>query len=329
MDLVNYDLSVFTRIEAEFREFISRFQTIEPYFIPISALKGDNVVTHSGNMPWYRGPNLLEYLERVPVGNHVQRGSFRFPVQRVVRPDQEFRGYSGTIASGRIAPGDPVVVLPSGRKTSIDQIITFDGHLDEASAGQSVTFTLADEADIGRGDVIASLDAVPQVSTSIEATLVWLNDTPAELKKSYRLKHTTRQASAELKQISHRVDINSLDHQPAQTLEMNAIGVVQIETSKPLVFDEYSENRIMGSFILIDPATNATVAAGLINRAIQAAKERPNGSGPFTWRVENGSLLLTGLEGPHDDTHSQPIDDPEALAALSRLLDRLGLAASR
>src|SRR6266516_3464017 len=237
MDLVHYDQSVFTRIEAEFRHFISRFQSIEPYFIPISALKGDNVVTRSGRMPWFHGPNLLEYLERVPVGNRIQQASFRFPVQRVVRSNQEFRGYSGTITSGHIAPGDPVVVLPSGRKTNIDKIVAFDGDLDHSFAGQSVTVTLADEIDIIRGDMIASADDPPQISNWIEATLVWLSEVPAEVNKQYRLKHTTRQESANLKQISYRININTLNREPAQTLEMNAIAVVTIETGRPLTFD--------------------------------------------------------------------------------------------
>jgi sulfate adenylyltransferase large subunit len=324
MDLVRYDQSVFTRIEAEFRDFMSRFQSIQPFFIPISALKGDNVVTRSGRMPWFHGPSLLEHLERVKVGNRVQDAPFRFPVQRVVRPNPEFRGYSGTITSGHIAPGDPVVILPSGRRTHIDRIATFDGDLDHSSAGQSVTLTLTDEVDIIRGDMIASPEDAPQISNSIEATLVWLNEAPAELNKQYRLKHTTRQESANLKQISYRINVNTLDREPAQTLEMNAIAVVTIETGRPLTFDSYSRNRSTGSFILIDPATNATVAAGMINGA--ASLDEAGADAPpvqVRWHFENGSLLLSGVETLGANTGPSLIDDPEALDALERLLRRL------
>jgi sulfate adenylyltransferase large subunit len=326
MDLVHYDQSVFTRIEAEFREFVSGFQSIQPYFIPISALKGDNVVTRSHRMPWFHGPSLLEYLECVPVGNRIQHAPFRFPVQRVVRPDQEFRGYSGTITSGHIAPGDPVVILPSGRRTKIDKIVTFDGDPDHSVAGQSVTLTLADDIDIIRGDMIASLDDPPHTSNSIEATLVWLNETPAELNKQYRIKHTTRQESANLKQISYRINVNTLDHEPTKTLEMNAIGVATIETARPLIFDSYSQDRATGSFILIDPATNATVAAGMINGPTPVGEARASApSAQVTWQFANGSLLLSGIEANGTNAGPSLIDDPEALDALDRLLRRLQL----
>ncbi|MBV9081809.1 MAG: sulfate adenylyltransferase subunit CysN [Acidobacteriaceae bacterium] len=265
MDLVGYDQHVFNHIETDFRRFLSRFQSIEPYFVPISALAGDNVVTRSLNMKWFHGPSLLEYLERVPVGNRSQRAAFRFPVQRVVRPDQEFRGYAGTIASGHVRPGDRVTVLPSGRSTRVKNTITFDGNLNHAHAGQSVTITLEDDIDISRGDMIAPSDDLPDTATGIEATLVWLNATPAELNKRYRLKHTTTTQWADLKSIDYRVNINNLDREPADTLEMNAIGSVRIEIARPISFDPYPKNRATGSFILIDPATNATVAAGLIS----------------------------------------------------------------
>jgi sulfate adenylyltransferase large subunit len=324
MDLVDYDQSVFARIEAEFRHFTLRFKSIHPYFIPISALNGDNVVNRSIKMPWYEGSSLLEYLERVPVGSRVQQASFRFPVQRVVRPNQEFRGYSGNIASGHITPGHPVVILPSGRRTNVASIVTFDGDLGHGSAGQSVTVTLTDEIDIIRGDMIASADDPPQLSSSIEATLVWLSETPAEVNKHYRLKHTTRQQSAELKSISYRVDVNTLNHEQAETLEMNAIGVAVIETARPLTFDKYSNNRQTGSFILIDPATNATVAAGMINGAVSPTSSRARlASDQITWQVRDGSLLLSGLNGIGANTEASVIDDPEALDAFHRLLQRL------
>ncbi len=333
MDLVNFDRDVFDRIEADFRQFLQE-QSIQPYFVPISALTGDNVVTRSGNMPWFHGPSLLEYLETVPVGSRVYSQSFRFPVQRVVRPDQRFRGYAGTIASGRIGPGDPVVILPSGRKTTVEAITTFDGDLPSAGAMESVTLSLTDEVDIIRGDTIASADDPPPQSSFIAATAVWLSETPAQLGARYRLKHTTRQETAELKSIEHRININTLRHDSAQTLEMNEIGFLHLETARPLVFDPYTNNRITGSFILIDPVTNATVAAGLISGSYRAAA--PVKSIGFAWSFQGGALQITTddpgrkleLQAHPATGESEPIalDDPEALEALHHLLRRLKLS---
>ena len=264
MDLVNYEQKVFDHIETEFRAFLARFQSIEPYFVPISALAGDNVVAKGDKMPWFHGPALLDYLERVPVGNRAMRAPLRFPVQRVVRPNHEFRGYAGTIASGHVSPGTAVTILPSGRKTKVESLVTFDGDVREAHAGQSVTLTLEHDVDISRGDMIVTSDDPPETGTAIEATVVWLNETPAELNRRYRLKHTTSLQWADLKGIEYRLNINTLDRETSEKLEMNAIGVVRIETARPLAFDAYQKNRATGSFILIDPATNATVAAGMI-----------------------------------------------------------------
>jgi hypothetical protein len=186
----------------------------------------------------------------------------------VVRPNHEFRGYAGTIASGHVQPGDAITILPSGRKSHVASIVTFDGDLDDAHAGQSVTITLEHEIDIARGDMIVSSDSLPETATAVEATVVWLNDAPAELNKRYRLKHTTSLQYADLKSIEYRLNINTLDREPSATLEMNAIGLVRIETARPISFDSYQKNRITGSFILIDPATNGTVAAGMIMRRV-------------------------------------------------------------
>ena len=328
MDLIGYDERVFARIEADFRRFLSQFKSIEPYFIPVSALKGDNVVSRSGNTRWYHGPSLLEYLERVPTGNRIQQAPFRFPVQRVLRSDQEVRAYAGTIASGHIAPGDPVIILPSGRKTSVREIVTFDGNLDCAVAGQSVTLTLRDEVDVIRGDMIAAPDDSPSISSSIDAILVWLNDVPAQANRRYRLKHTCRQEWAELKDFNHRININTLDHEPTEALEMNALGLVRIETAKPLIFDTYSKNRATGSFILIDPATNATVAAGMISRSESGRTIAGTSGAQVSWRFENGSLLLSGIETAGAEAKSSIVEDPEALDALNHLLQRLGLSIS-
>ena len=256
---------MFSKIEADFRHFLSRFQSIEPYFIPLSALEGDNVVSISKAMPWFQGVSLIEHLETVPVGRREENSPFRFPVQRVVRPDLDFRGYAGQIVSGVVRPGDSLTVVPSGHSARVKSIVTFDGELAEAHAPQSVTLTLDEEIDIVRGDVLSAEDSKPTVARAFDATVVWLNEQPLDPKKRYRLKHTSQQQWAEVKLIHHRVNINTLDHENVDTLEMNAIGVIRIETARPIYFDSYRQNRGTGSFILIDPVTNATVAAGMIS----------------------------------------------------------------
>jgi sulfate adenylyltransferase large subunit len=273
MDLVGYDQQVFAHIETEFRRFLLRFQAIEPHFVPISALAGDNVVTGSKNMAWFRGPSLLEYLETVPVGERRTRSAFRFPVQRVVRPNLDFRGYAGTVASGHVRTGDEITVLPSGRTSRVSRIVTFDGDRQEARTGESVTLTLEDDVDVSRGDLLAHPDELPETSTKLDATLVWLSEAPAEVGKRYRLKQTTSLQWADLQRIEYRTNINTLEREPVNTLEMNAIGAVHIETARPLAFDAYQVNRTTGSFILIDPATNGTIAAGLISGSGAIAKQ--------------------------------------------------------
>ncbi len=330
MDLVGYSEEVFRSIERDFREFLRPFRALEPFFLPVSALEGDNVVKRSSSMPWFAGPSLLEYLEEVPVQSSRGYKPFRFPVQRVVRPNQHFRGYAGTLASGEVSPGDPVVIFPSGRRTRVAEICTFDGDLDFASAGQSVTLTLEDETDIIRGDVIASAENAPQTGTALEATLVWLHERPAKLHSRYRLKHNTRQHWAELKSIEHRININTLQKEPTDTLEMNAIGLVRIETSRPVVFDPYVADRITGSFILIDPVTNATVAAGMIARAIEPSHNGAVLGSELTWRLVEGAVIFGSSEekfvAVNPSNAPQKIDDPEAADLLRRLLDRLEIS---
>ncbi len=274
MDLVDYDERVFRQIELDFQEFLAQFNSVKPYFIPISALVGDNVVTASDRMPWFTGQSLFDYLENVPVGLRSLRSGFRFPVQRVVRPNLDFRGYAGQIVSGAVSEGDAVVALPSGRRTRVKSIVTFDGNLSLAHAPQSVTLTLEDEIDIVRGDLIAKVDDLPAVTSLFDATVVWLNETPLDLKKRYRLKHTTHQEWADVRTIHHRLNINTLDHEPAETLEMNAIGMLRLETARPLYVDNYQQNRATGAFVLIDPVSNSTVAAGMITSAAAHSEER-------------------------------------------------------
>jgi sulfate adenylyltransferase subunit 1 len=268
MDAVGYDEAVFRTIESEYREFVGRVfsQQSAPhvYFLPISALEGDNVVRPSRNMAWFQGPSLLEFLESVPVHHRARGAAFRFPVQRVIRPDQDFRGYAGQIVSGSVRPGDGILALPSGRRSRVKSIETFDGQLEEAVAPMSVTLTLEDEVDISRGDMLASAQKPPDAARQFDASMVWLNEQPLDLSRPYVLKHTTQTMPAEVKAVKHRVNIKTLEHEPADRLEMNGIGVLRIETSRPIYFDAYTQNRFTGSLILIDPETNATVGAGMI-----------------------------------------------------------------
>jgi sulfate adenylyltransferase large subunit len=263
MDLVGYDRAVFERIRSEFGEFLERLDAPYATFIPISALHGDNVVTRSRNLPWYHGPSLLEHLETVEIDDPAVRAPFRLPVQRVIRPEQDFRGYAGQVASGSVRPGDEVTVLPSGRRTRVTRITTFDGDLEEAWAPQSIVLTLEDEIDISRGDLIAA-GHPPAASRSFEATLVWMNERPLDPGRRYLLKHTTQLVPGEIRAIRHRVNIGTLAGEPAGTLELNQIGVVEIDAVRPLFFDRYRENHRTGSFVVIDPETNATVGAGMI-----------------------------------------------------------------
>ncbi len=268
MDLVYYDEAVFRGIEEEFRGFLARLHAPHVYFLPISALEGENVVRRSRKMPWFEGPSLLEFLETAPVYNRVHTTAFRFPVQRVIRPDQTFRGYAGQIASGTIRPGEEIVALPSSRRSRVKSIETFDRPLDEAVAPMSVTLTLEDELDISRGDMIVSAQRVPDNARQFDANVVWLHEEPLDPSKTYLLKHTTQTIAAEVKAVRHRVNISTLQHESTDRLEMNAIGVLRIETSRPIYFDAYTHTRATGSFILIDPDSNATAGAGMILTAV-------------------------------------------------------------
>jgi sulfate adenylyltransferase large subunit len=268
MDAVGYDEAIFRAIETEFRGFVAQLvaQQMAPhvYFLPISALDGDNVVRPSRNMPWFAGPSLLEFLETVPVHHRARTTAFRFPVQRVIRPNQDFRGYAGQVVSGAIRPGDSILALPAGRRSRVKTIETFDGRLEEAVAPMSVTLTLEDQLDISRGDMLASPQKTPEVARQFDASVVWLSEQPLDLSRRYLLKHTAQTVQAEVKAVRHRVNIRTLQHEAADRLEMNAIGVLRIETSRPIYFDPYTQNRATGSLILIDPETNATVGAGMI-----------------------------------------------------------------
>jgi sulfate adenylyltransferase large subunit len=274
MDAVRYDEGVFRWIESEFGRFLDDLQVPAAYFLPISALVGDNVVTRSGNMPWFKGQSLLEHLETVEVASTTPDTEFRFPVQYVIRPNQDFRGYAGQIGSGYVRPGDEVLVLPAGRKTRVKSIASFDGDLEVAHAPMSVTLTLEDNIDISRGDMLACPLQKPRVSRQFEAHVVWMSESGLDPGNPLLLKHTTQMVAAEVKALVHRVNIRTLEAEPATTLALNEIGVLRIAASKPLYFDPYRENRATGCFSLIDPVTNATVGAGMIIREIAEQRRR-------------------------------------------------------
>jgi len=264
MDLVNYSEEVFLKLRADFDALAKQLAVPHVVAIPISALAGDNVVEHGVNTPWYHGPTFLEHLETVPIRMETPSDAVRFPVQYVIRPDQNFRGFAGQVASGVIRPGDQVVSLPSEQKSRVKAIATFDGDAPEAFPPMSVTVTLEDEIDLSRGDMLVSPKQPPRVSRHFDAMVVWFNAEAAEPGKSYLLKHTSRTVRAKALKFHYRVNVNTLVHEPASNLQMNDIAYVELETVSPLFFDPYTQNRITGSFILIDPISNATLGAGMI-----------------------------------------------------------------
>jgi sulfate adenylyltransferase subunit 1 len=275
MDLVGFSQDVFDRIVAEFQQFADQLGIRNVYPVPVSALEGDNVVRGSKRMPWFTGPALLEYLENLPASGALHDAALRFPIQYVIRPDATFRGFAGQVASGTLRAGQTVVVLPSKVKTRVRSIVAFESEPTTAAPGDSVTVTLEDEVDISRGDMLSSEENAPAIGTAFQATLVWMHHEPLDPHKIYLLKHTARTVRARVHQIRHRVDINTLEHVPAKKLDMNDIAAVDVKTTLPLFFDPYRVNRTTGSFIVIDPLTNATVGAGIIERAIE---ERHHGS---------------------------------------------------
>jgi bifunctional enzyme CysN/CysC len=271
MDLVDYSRDVYERILADYTAFARGLDIrhIEP--IPLSALLGENVTRPSTAMPWYHGPDLLSYLEEVEVGTRPVQAPFRMPVQWVNRPNPDFRGFSGFIAAGTVQPGDPVRIMPSGRQSHVARVI-LDGDLPYATAGQSVTLTLADEVDCSRGDVISSVEAPAEVSDQFETTVVWMNDTPMLPGRSYLLKLGTKTVPASITALKHKVNVNTLEQVAARQLGLNEIGVCNISLGEPITFDAYTNSRDLGGFILIDRFTNETVAAGMIHFALRRAQ---------------------------------------------------------
>jgi bifunctional enzyme CysN/CysC/sulfate adenylyltransferase subunit 1 len=271
MDIVGYDAKIFNRICEEFTALTKKFGLTSVEVIPVSALLGDNVVEPSAAMPWYTGPTLLEYLETVPLRAKEIDGPLRFPVQLVVRPNADFRGFAGRVERGEVRPGIRVKALPSGRVTRVKRIVTYDGELRTATAPLSVTLELENEIDLSRGEMlVAETEAAPHIGTRFRVMVVWMHEAPLTVGRTYLAKHTTRTVRATVRAIHYRVDIVSAEHATADQLHMNDIAEVELETSLPLFFDMYSENREMGSLILIDPVSNATVGAAMIVAEVKA-----------------------------------------------------------
>ncbi len=301
--------AVFRKIEADYRAFAKELGLESITAIPVSALRGDNIMQPGEAMPWYQGPTLIDYLENVPVEQQADAGDFRLPVQWVNRPNQNFRGYAGTVVSGRIAVGDAVRVLPSGREAAIAHIVGYECDLEHAVANQAVTIVLDRELDVSRGDVLVKADAPAEVADQFEAHIVWMADAPLLRGRQYLMKLGTQTVNASITDIKYQVNVNSLEHLAAKTLALNGIGVCNIQTDRPVVFDAYKANRDMGGFILIDRVTYATVGAGMLHFALRRSsnihvqhidigkRERATIKGQAP-----GVVWLTGLSGSGKST---------------------------
>ena len=322
MDLVGYARASFESLVADYRAFAARVGLHDITAIPLSAVHGDNVVRHGSNMPWYQGPALLEHLEAVTLTD-TQRQPFRLPVQWVNRPNADFRGFAGQIVSGSVRPGDGVRVLPGGYLSRVARIVTAQGDLPLAQAGQSVTLTLEPQISVSRGDVLAASEALPQEAKHFEATLIWLHEEPLLQGRTYLLKSQVRTCAATITPLKHKINVNTLERLPAERLELNDIGVCEMQLDRDLVFEPYAVNRSLGGFILIDRLTNNTVAAGLINFALRRsqnvhwqaldvdkqARSRQKGQRACV-------LWLTGLSGAGKSTIANRIE--KRLAAQGR-----------
>jgi bifunctional enzyme CysN/CysC len=272
MDLVDFSQEIFDTIVAEYRDFAGQVGLTDITPIPLSALRGDNILDPSSRTPWYKGPTLMGYLENVQIDDDLQSKPFRMPVQWVNRPNQDFRGFAGTLASGVIRQGDKVRVLPSGRQSHVARIVTHDGDLDVAVAGQSITLTLKDEIDVSRGDVLAAASAPPAVADQFQATIIWMHEEPMLPGRPYFMKIGASTVTASITTPKYKVNVNTLEHLAAKQLELNEIGVCNISLDRAIPFDPYVENREMGGFILIDKLSNDTVGAGLLSFALRRAE---------------------------------------------------------
>ncbi|WP_114521087.1 sulfate adenylyltransferase subunit CysN [Altererythrobacter sp. ZODW24] len=322
MDLVDYDRATFDSIVADYSAFAKEIGIEEFTAIPISGFKGDNIAqAPSANTPWFKGISLIEHLETVELANQgARKRPFRMPVQWVNRPNLDFRGFSGLVSDGRIKPGDDVRIVPSGKTSTIKSIVTFDGDLDEAIAGQSVTLTLEDEVDCSRGDVIASADAPPEAADQFEATLVWMSDEAMKAGRGYWLKLATQTVSATVQEPKYEINVNTMEHLAAKTLDLNSIGVAEVHTDKPITFESYDDSKALGGFILIDKITNATVGAGMLNFSLRRAQNVHWQPTTIT-REEHGVmknqqprvLWFTGLSGSGKSTIANEVEKQLAL----------------
>ena len=271
MDLVEFSEDKFNQIKNDYLAFVDQLGDRKPediYFVPMSALRGDNVVNASESTPWYQGGPLMSILETVQINRDVKRDAFRFPVQYVNRPNLDFRGFSGTIAAGVVKPGDKVVALPSGKTSTVERIVTFDGDLETAKAGQAVTITLEDEIDISRGDMLSHVGQEPLIATTLRSSIVWMADQPLVPGKLYDFKLGTQTVPGKVHHFNHRVDINTLEVSEIDALELNGIGDAVIQFDAPVAFDEYTDSRFTGALIIIDRLTNVTVGAGMVEEAV-------------------------------------------------------------
>lgn len=327
IDLIGYEQTRFRNICAEFTDHLAKLGITGAKFIPISALEGDNVTHKSARTPWYDGPALLEHLETVPLVRTSTEAPFRFAVQYVIRPNSDFRGFAGEVLSGTIRANDRIQVLPSGRFSRVKNIVTWDGNLLVASAGQAITITLTDEVDIGRGDMLVHPDAAPLAARRQNAMLVWMNTDALKTGRSYLLKQTTQTIPAKVTAVTYRLNVETLGEDAADTLNMNDIGAVALETTKPLFYDAYSDNHKTGSFILIDPISNATVGAGML---------RPTQVVMRNARSQDGKSLVfsdervTPIERAARFGHKPSVvllNNVEAATALEAALFRRGLTA--
>jgi len=271
MDLVVYSEEVFSKIEADYREFAENLDFSTLTFVPMSALKGDNIMTSSDDMNWYDGPAFMSVLEDIDILNKKAEIPFRMPVQWVNRPNSDFRGFSGTIASGTVKAGDNIIVLPSAKTSRVKAIVTYDGERDHASADQAVTLTLEDEIDISRGDVITEISQRPETTDQFQAHVIWMGEQPMLPGRPYLIKTTNKTIAGEISALKHKVNVNSLEHEAGKILELNEVGACNFSLDEPIVFETYRDNPAMGAFIVIDKISNATVAAGMIDFGLRRA----------------------------------------------------------
>ncbi len=315
MDLMDYDEAVFNRIKQDYLEFTSDLDTGELVFIPMSALNGDNVVNASTQMPWYRGPTLMHMLENVKITADKNFDDFRFPVQYVNRPNLNFRGYCGTIASGIVRKGDQLTVLPSGRSSRVKSIVTYDEELESAFTPMAVTLTLEDEVDISRGDLLVHSDNQPASSDLITATLVWMSDDPMMPGKQYDFKHAGKLLSGQVNNIRHKVDVNTMEKLPAPSLALNEIALCDISFNQPVSFDAYRRNRGTGAFVVIDRLTNVTVAAGMIESDGNVIQHHSINQGHVTpaerkarYGQQPVTVMFVGLSGAGKSTMAHSLE---------------------